>query len=436
MRNKRRLLFAIVVALVAGTVLYRLIAANSSRRHTFANTPIPVTVATAARRDIPIYLDALGTVQAYRTVVVQPMISGPMISVNFHQGQNVTKGQLLARIDPRPYQAALDQALAKLAQDQAALAEARENMRRYEILVKKNYVSAQVAADQAATVIEDAAIVRQDKAAVESAQTNLGYTSIRAPISGRTGILQVNAGNIVSPGLAGGIVVITTLRPIYVLFSLPQQDLSAVQGALRAKSPRVFVTRGNARVHGAVIDRGVLAVLDNQINASTGTLTLKARFPNPTLALWPGAFVNVRLKVRTDDNVITVPSMAVRQGPDGPYVYLVSPAAGPPPTGGRQRPMSQGGGEHGLRRGATVAAANLYKVVERKVTLGYSNQSVSVITAGLAVGDRVVTAGGSRLHNGAVVRIVSPIRQRTSTPETPSPRRLRSPLTRRPTDRR
>ncbi|MHB1567134.1 MAG: efflux RND transporter periplasmic adaptor subunit [Acidiferrobacter sp.] len=428
MRNKRRLLFAIVVTLVVGIVLYRLIAAHSSRRYAFANTPIPVTVARATRRDIPIYLDALGTVQAYRTVVVQPMISGPMISVNFHQGQNVKKGQLLARIDPRPYQAALDQALAKLAQDRAVLAEAREDLRRYEMLVKKSYVSAQVAASQAATVIEDAAIVRQDEAAVESAQTNLSYTSIRAPINGRTGILQVNAGNIVSPGLAGGIVVITTLRPIYVLFSLPQQDLSAVQGALHAKSPRVFVTRGGARVHGAVIDRGVLAVLDNQINASTGTLTLKARFPNPTLALWPGAFVNVRLKVRTDDNVITVPSVAVRQGPDGSYVYLVTPSAGPPAPGGRQRPMPQGGGEHRQRRGATVAAANLYKVVDRKVTLGYSNQNVSVITAGLAAGDRVVTAGGSRLHNGAVVRIALPIRKRTSTTGDPAPRRLRPPL--------
>lgn len=405
MRHKRRLLLVAVIILLVGIVLYRLIAPSHVRRAAFTGVPIPITVADAVRRNVPIYLKALGTVQAYRSVVVQPMISGPMIFVDFHEGQNVTKGQLLARIDPRPYQATLNQALAKLAQDQAVLAEARVNLRRYEMLVKKHYASEQQTTDQAAAVAEDAAIVKQDEAGVESAQTNLSYTAIRAPISGRTGILQVDAGNIVSPGLANGIVLITTLRPIYVVFSLPQQNLSEVQQALHSQLPRVLVTTGGTGAPSAVIDHGVLAVLDNQISASTGTLTLKARFPNPALTLWPGAFVNVRLKVRTDHGAIVVPSVAVRQGPTGPFVYLVTRAASPPVTHG---------GVPRHRTGKQPAAARIYKVIERPVTLGYSSASVDVIRAGLVVGDRVVTAGGSRLHDGAIVRIVPPAR-------TPSP---------------
>lgn len=425
MRHKRRLFVAGVIILFIGAVVYRLVANSTAQRVALTRAPIPITVAAAVRRNIPIYLEALGTVQAYRSVVVQPMISGPMISVDFHEGQTVTKGQLLARIDPRPYQAALNQAVAKLAQDRAVLAEARVNLRRYEMLVKNHYASAQQTADQAAAVAEDAAIVKQDEAGVESAQTNLSYTTIRAPISGRTGILQVDAGNIVSPGLANGIVVITTLRPIYVLFSLPQQDLPAVQQALHSQSPRVLVIRGGAGMSPAVIDRGVLAVLDNQINASTGTLTLKARFPNPTLALWPGAFVNVRLRVRTDHDVITVPSVAVRQGPAGPFVYLVTRAAAHPPSGHPPR----------HRRDPHRAAAQIYKVIERPVTLGYSSASVSVIRAGLVAGDCVVTAGGSRLHDGAIVRIVTPAGP-SSPPGRPAPPSSRSALIVRPAERR
>ncbi|MHB8565449.1 MAG: efflux RND transporter periplasmic adaptor subunit [Acidiferrobacteraceae bacterium] len=402
LKNKKRPIIAIVITLFTGIVVYRLITGHHKIEHPLTNLPVPVTVATATQENMPIYLNALGTVQAYRTVIVQPMISGPMIAVDFHQGQHVTKGQLLAKIDPRPYQAALAQTLAKLAQDRAVLAEARENLKRYEMLVKQHYTSAQQAADQAAAVAEDMAIVKQDEAGVEAARTNLSYTKITAPISGRTGILQVNAGNIVSPGLSNGIVVITTLRPIYVLFSLPQQNLPEVQKALRAGSPEVLATNGSNPADEPVIDQGVLAVLDNQINATTGTLTLKARFPNPKLALWPGAFVNIRLKVRVDRDAITVPSIAVRQGPHGPFVYLVTKPARHPIASNQRQSVAKHS-SHAPK--ALAQTGNVDQVIERKVTLGYSNQNVTEITSGLTAGDLVVTGGGSRLHQGAPIHI-------------------------------
>ena len=380
----------VIIAITLGVILigYRLFSHRRPGGPTGKEQPIPVNVAAAVRRNVPIYLDALGTVQAYRTVVVQPMISGPLLSVEFHEGQDVPKGQLLATIDPRPYRAALDQALAKQAQDEATLAEARLNLKRYQMLIAQKYASAQQLSDQAATVSEDAALVKQDQAAVETARTNLSYTRIRAPISGRTGILQVNAGNIVTPSLSTGIVVINTLRPIYVSFSLPQQDLLTVQKAISSGSPDVVAVNR----HGAAIDRGVLAVLDNQVNSSTGTLTMRARFPNPAFALWPGAFVDIKLMARTDQNVITVPAVAVRQGPEGSFVYLVS--SGPPartpsaiaPKGTAPVPV----GEH---------------VVVRAVHVAYSNQSIAEIDTGLAAGDRVVTEGGSRLRDGSEIRI-------------------------------
>ncbi len=385
---KRRHIIIIVITLAAILIGYRLFSHRGSGKPLGRQQPIPVNVAAAVRKNVSIYLDALGTVQAYRTVVVQPMISGPLISVDFHEGQDVRKGQLLAEIDPRPYRAALDQTLAKQAQDEATLTEARVNLKRYQMLIKQKYASAQQVSDQAATVAEDTALVKQDQAAVETARTNFSYTRIGAPISGRTGILQVNAGNIVTPSLSGGIVVINTLRPIYVSFSLPQQDLPTVQKAITGRSPDVIAVDS----HNTPIDHGVLAVLDNLVNTSTGTLTMRARFPNPAFALWPGAFVNIRLKARTDHNVITVPAVAVRQGPDGSFVYLIS--SGPPP-----RIASEA-----VPKGTAPVPKGPHVVV-RLVRVAYSNQDIAEIDAGLTAGDRVVTEGGSRLRNGSVIHI-------------------------------
>lgn len=379
----------VVTMVVAGIVIFRLASSHPHTRRSLPHVALPVTVATALRHDVPVYLDSVGTVQPYRSVIVQPMISGPMTSVDFHQGQDVKKGALLATIDPRPYQAALDQALAKRAQDQASLLEARQDLKRYQMLVRQHYASAQKTAQQAATVAEDLALVRQDDAIVETARTNLGYTRITAPISGRTGILQVNAGNIVTPSLAGGIVLISTLHPIFVVFSLPQQDLPAVQKALSAGSPVLALESGSGRAR--IIDRGILRVLDNQISPSTGTLTLKALFPNTALALWPGAFVNVALRARIDRAVITIPAVAVHQGPEGSFVYVVR----------KQSPAVPG-----TRRAPASGAKNTGVAIAQKVVVGYQHGNLIEITSGLHPGDDVITEGGLRLRNGARVRVV------------------------------
>lgn len=378
-----------ITILVAGIVIFRLASSRHGTGRPLAHAALPVTIATALRRDVPVYLDSVGTVQPYRSVTVQPMISGPMTSVDFHQGQDVTRGALLATIDPRPYQAALDQALAKRAQDRAALLGARKNLKRYQMLVRQHYASAQQTENQAVTVAEDLALVRQDDAAVETARTNLGYTRITAPISGRTGILQVNAGNIVSPNLAGGIVLISTLRPIFVVFSLPQQDLPEVQKALSTGAPVLALESGVKKER--VIDRGVLRVLDNQINASTGTLTLKALFPNAALALWPGAFVNVALRARIDRGVITVPAVAVHQGPEGSFVYVVRKNTPAVPA---------------TKRGAASDTGNVGVAIAKRVVVGYQHGNLVEITSGLTPGDDVITEGGSRMRNGVRVRVL------------------------------
>jgi multidrug efflux system membrane fusion protein len=382
MSRGKRLSLALVIALGA-LVIVRLV--YQPKKHRPTPPPTPVRVARAGYADIPITLRALGLVQAYRTVTVAPMITGPMIAVDFRQGSVVRRGTLLARIDPRPYQAALAQALAKRAQDEALLAVARDTLKRYQMLITHHYISAEIVAEQKATVAEDRAIVAQDEALVATARTNLGYTRITAPISGRTGILAVNAGNIVSPNTPGGIVTITTIQPIYVLFSLPQQNLPEVMHALKARALNVtaYARQGGQRT---VLAHGALTVLDNVVNQSTGTLTLKARFKNPSLALWPGAFVNVRLKVRTEHHVLVVPSVAVRQGPEGPFVYAVQTRA----------PSSA--------KGKGKAAAP--RVSDIPVRLGVANQSQTVIRSGLRAGMRVVVLGGSRLHPGARIRIL------------------------------
>lgn len=371
----------VVVLVVAGTVAYRLANRPAPPKRGGASTAIPVTVARAARQTVPVYLDALGTVVAYETVTVQPMVTGPLQKILFTPGDFVKKGQLLAEIDPAPYRAALDQAKAKLAQDKASLANAEQQARQYASLVAQNYTSKLQAANARAAAEEDRALVQQDAASIETDRINLGYTRITAPISGRTGILQVNAGNIVGPNLAGGIVVINTLQPISVQFSLPQQDLAQISAAMNRGPVDLVATAEGDPQTAKVLDHGTLAVLDNAVNASTGTLTLKGTFPNPDLTLWPGAYVNVRTLVRTIGNAVTVPPVAVQQGPAASFVFLVKGAAKP---------------------------GGIASVVDQPVTIGFEDEKTVVITRGLAAGDEVVTEGNSRLRGGSAIRIVAP----------------------------
>jgi multidrug efflux system membrane fusion protein len=381
MAKRRGTIIAVVVVLVlVAVVVIRLQGGGPKKKH-FASTAIPVEVAKSVVQTVPVYLDALGTVVPYRTVTVQPMITGPLKKVLFHEGQFVQQGQEIAEIDPAPYQATLDQAKAKLAQDKASLLNAELQARQYASLVAQNYTSKQQAATATATAAEDRALVQQDQAAIEADLINLGYTKIKAPISGLTGILQVNAGNIVNPNLTNGIVVINTLQPVSVQFSLPQQDLPQITTAMQggAAVPLVATAEGDPQT-ATVLDHGTLSVLDNTVNANTGTLTLKGKFPNPKLALWPGSYVNVRTLVRNIPNAVTVPPVAVQQGPSGSFVFLVKPAAAG-------------------HKNATV--------VDQPITIGYETEQRVVVAKGLAAGDQVVTEGNSRLKDGAKIKIVA-----------------------------
>jgi membrane fusion protein, multidrug efflux system len=350
--------------------------ADKAARSRNANQPIPILEAPVVHQDVPIYLDALGTVQASQTVTIKPMVDGPLVSVNFNEGQNVRKGEVLAQIDPRPYQAALDGAVAKKAQDEAQLANAKLDYARYQKLVASNYTSAQQADTAKAQVAQFTALVQQDQAQIDTARTNLSYTTITAPMDARAGLRQVDAGNIVHASDAAGLVVLTQLHPISVLFTLPQQSLPAVAAALREGSAQVAVyAQAASGTVGKPLDTGVLTVLDNQVDQTTGTIKLKGSLPNPDNVLWPGEFVRVRLRVATERNAVVVPPAAVQRGPQGPYVYIVA------------------GG----------AAAK-----RQPVEVGYQDEQITIVTGGLSGGEHVVVDGASRLSDGSKVSVVQP----------------------------
>jgi multidrug efflux system membrane fusion protein len=288
----------------------------------------------------------------------------------------VKKGDLLAKIDPRTYQAALDQAAGKKAQDEAQLANARLDLGRYQKLVANNYSSAQQADTARAQVAQLEAQVTQDQAQIDTARTQLGYTTIVAPLEGRTGMRQVDAGNIVHAADTTGMVTITQLHPISVMFTLPQQSLPAVATAMRGAAPKVLAyAQGAAGSPAGVLDTGVLAVLDNQVDPTTGTIKLKATFPNSGDRLWPGAFVGVQLQVDTARDAVVIPSAAVQRGPRGAYVYVID-------------------------QNNTAS--------RRNVTIGHEDAQGSIVTEGVKPGDKVVIDGTSRLSDASKVTIVQP----------------------------
>ena len=346
---------------------------NGSAR--FVVGPIPILVAPVERRDVPIWLDALGTVQAYNTVTMKPMVSGPLIDVDFKDGQNVKKGQVLARIDPRTYKASFDQAVAKKAQDEAQLANARIDLARYQKLVQNKYTPAQTADTQKALVAQLTAQVEQDQAQIDNTRTLLGYCTIVSPIDGRAGIRQVDAGNIIQLSDTIPLVTITQLQPISVMFTLPQQDLPAVAAAVQHGRPIALAyAQGAGYSASDVLDRGALEALDNQVDPTTGTIKLKATFPNAEFKLWPGGFVEVRLQVAQVVGAATIPPAAVQRGPNGDYVYVVS-------------------------------TDNLAR--RHDVTISHQDEDTAIVATGLAPGEKVVIDGASRLTDGKKVAIAA-----------------------------
>ncbi|ABI62211.1 efflux RND transporter periplasmic adaptor subunit [Granulibacter bethesdensis] len=386
--------FAIWLLLVAtaGSGVYWLVNhTKQSRPHHAGGRPtqaggshaVVVRTADVITQDIPVFLDGLGTVQGFYTVTVQPMVSGPLLEVRFTEGQDVHRGDILAQINPRAYKATLDQYIAKKAQDEANLANAKLDLKRYEQLGRNNYTSAQTLATQRATVAQNEALVKQDQALIDGARTNLDWTTIRAPIDGRTGLRQVDVGNLISSSSTNGLVVITQIEPIAVIFTLPQQVLPRLIRAIQHENgtplsvialPQGNATGGERPDDPDVLDKGALTVLNNQVDSTTGTVKLKAVFPNKNHLLWPGGFVNARLLVETLHGAVTVPPLAIQHGPDSAFVWIV----------------------------------NKDKTVSRRtVTTGQENQSAIVIKDGLHPGETVVLDGASRLTDGATVSIAT-----------------------------
>ncbi|MBR1145127.1 efflux RND transporter periplasmic adaptor subunit [Bradyrhizobium sp. AUGA SZCCT0431] len=331
--------------------------------------PVPVLAATPRTQDVPVYLDGVGSVRALNNVLVRAQVDGKLISVNFTEGQDVKKGDVLGEIDPVIYQAQYDQAVAKKAQDEAQLANQKLDLARYQQLAASNAGSKQQADTQRALVAQQEALVKADQAAIDNAQATLGYTKIIAPLSGRAGLRQVDQGNIIKASDATGLVIITQLQPIAVQFSLPQQQIVRVNAAA-AKGALAVDVFGNDGV--TVVDTGTLKGIDNQVDPTTGTLKLKAEFPNTKFQLWPGQFVNVRLKVETLDKAIVVPTSAVQRGPAGTFSYVIGPG--------------------------DIATA-------KPVVVTQQNEHDAVIASGLSTSDRVVTTGFANLSDGAKVLI-------------------------------
>jgi multidrug efflux system membrane fusion protein len=336
-----------------------------------APAAVPVDAATVERSDVPGYLEGLGTVQAFYTVKVTARVDGTLDTVAFTEGETLKKGQLLAQIDPRPFKAALDQALAQRAKDEAQLANARRDMDRYMELAPQDLASKQTVDTQRATVSVAEATLKGDDATIENARTQLSYTTITAPINGRTGIRQVDPGNIVHATDTGGIVVMTQLQPISVMFTLPEDEVPRMTEALARGTTSVVAL---ARDDGTVLDSGVVALLDNQIDQTTGTIRVKATFPNTHQRLWPGEFVSARVLVNMHKQALTIPAAALQRGPDGMFAYVV-------------------------QSDSTVEVRPL------KVTL--LDENTVIVDSGLKAGERVVTTNVYRLEPGTTVRINS-----------------------------
>ena len=329
---------------------------------------VPVSVATAERRDMPYYLTGLGSVTAYYTVSLKSRVDGQLMQVNFKEGQEVKSGDLLAVIDPRPYQVALEQAQATQFRDQALLRDAKLNYQRFKGLLQSSGAMSQQQVDtQQATVDQLDGTVRNDQAAIDNAKLNLVYCHITAPVSGRIGLRLVDPGNIVHATDTNAMFVITQLQPIAVLFTLPEDNLQAVS---RRMAKGTLEVDAFSRDNQTKLATGKLLTIDNQIDQTTGTGRLKAVFDNKDNALWPNQFVNARLLLETRNNSTTVPAAAIQRGPQGTYVFVV-------------------------KSDSTVDV--------RDVTVGFTQDNVSVIASGISPSDVVVTDGQDKLQQGSKI---------------------------------
>jgi membrane fusion protein, multidrug efflux system len=335
---------------------------------TNGQAPIAVTVTPVKRADFPVVLQSIGQVQAYNTVLVRARVDGQIMKIAFGEGQMVKQGDLLAQIDPRPFQAALDQAVAKKSQDEANLANAKLDLTRYSTLAKQDFATKQQLDTQNALVLQLTASIAADAAAIDAARTQLDYTTIRAPISGRAGFRLIDEGNLVNAGQQTGIVSIAQLQPISVIFAEPQEYVTQINEMLASGSPQVTVTDAE----GHKLATGRLSISDNQVDLPTGTIRLKAEFDNKDNALWPGLAVTTGLQLGVEKNALIVPADVVQHGQNGLYVF-------------------------------TVDDQNRAQV--RQVKVAHEDTVNAVISDGLKEGDRVVTSGEFLLQPGSIVSI-------------------------------
>jgi membrane fusion protein, multidrug efflux system len=371
-RLRRRWALAVVAAALAAAIIGVIVEVPSTAQQ--APPPggppaIPVSAARVIKQGVPIYLKGLGSVQAFNAVLVRARVDGTLMQFPVTEGQEVKQGDLIAVIDPRPYQAALDAAMAKKDQDEAQLANARLDLQRYMSLAKQDFASHQQVDTQQSQVNQFTATIAGDNAAIEMAKLNLGYCFITSPVQGRVGLRQVDPGNLIHAADPAGIVTITQVHPISALFTLPQDSLPTISVAMEKGALPVVAFAADDRTE---LDRGMLLTPDNSIDASTGTIKLKATFPNPHNTLWPGQFINARLQLGTEPNALTIPSVAVQHGPAGLYAYVVSAES---------------------------------SVTRQPIEVGRDDGTLAVIAKGLTEGQQVVTEGQSRLQTGARVAI-------------------------------
>ena len=368
-RNRTRLVMAAAGASLVAFFFLRG-ASESPAAARPSVSPVRAETALVARADVPVHLEGLGTVQAFYTVTITPRVDGELQSLGFVEGQMVNRGDVLARIDPRPFQAALDQAVAAKSKDRAQLANAKRDLERYVTLAPQDFTSQQTLETQRSLVAQLEAQVAGDQAAIDNARTQLDYTTIRSPIRGRTGIRMVDPGNNVHAAAGTGIVVVTQLQPISVIFTLPEEAVHAVNDALaRGPLPVTAMSRDGK----TVLDTGTVGLVDNLIDQTTGTIRLKAVFPNKDNRLWPGEFVTARVLAQTRRNVLVIPSAAVQHGPKGVFAYVV-------------------------KADSTIEA--------RPLQLGGESDSVTVVEKGLQEGERVTTSNQYRLQPGLHIQVV------------------------------
>ncbi len=360
----------VVLIAIAGFAGFKSFGQHPAPHESAQTAPaVPVAVAKATRQDVPEFAEGVGTVQAYNAVTIRSRVDGTLTEVPVKEGQEVKAGDVIAVIDPRPYKAALDQAMAKKAQDTATLTNAKLDLARYASLAKQDFASRQQLDTQQATVAQDTAAVQGDDAAIEQAQLNLSFCYITSPIPGRVGLRLVDPGNLVHATDTTGIITITQDHPISAVFTLPQEDLPDVTQAIANGAVPVLAYSSDGKRQ---LDSGTLLAPNNQVDASTGTIQLKAEFPNAKSTLWPGQFVDAHLQTGVARNAVTVPQSAVQHGPDGLYVYVIKPDE-------------------------TAAL--------QPITVSYQTPLLALVSQGLSGNETVVVDGALRLQPGTKVTI-------------------------------